>query len=305
MKPLSVIIPREIGLFVVLAAVACRGSPAVSQDKSAAVSPLAAVPDPPAIMYYGADIGQFPPKVREWIVNVAFTKAKMERDSTVDPQLKIWWSDDGNSVLCEASYIVAPGYVGAGTKKTWGTEARYRGPNLERYGQYTKYHTLRFKYDLTREAEYRMAHDPAYAEVIAFAQQLCREIEYDWINFSGYQGPRPVRTPGMRYAVCEGYSNEVLDKALTLKSVKSAEKWSSPGHAWNVLKLVDGRTLYFDLTWFDNEHIDEKTGLIYQTDDYDWENITFNEDVFRYANVGYKGGVFHHAHGIFDLVVRK
>jgi hypothetical protein len=264
------------------------------------------VPDPPVIMYYGANIGQFPPKVQDWVVNRAFTKEKMETTGHADPQLRLWWDDDGNAVWCEASYTVAPGYVGAGTRKTWGTETAYRGSNLASYGQYAKYKTLKFKYDLAREVEYRITNDPAYAELITLAQRLCREIEYDWTNFSGYRGARPIRTPGMRYHVCDGYADEVMVKAPSLKYVKSVEKWKVPGiHSWNVINLVDGRILFFDLTWFDNEHIDEKTGNIYQTDDYDWENITFDEDLFRYSNIGYRSRTFSHDQGIFDRIARK
>jgi hypothetical protein len=150
-----------------------------------------------------------------------------------------------------------------------------------------------------------MANDPAYAEVINFAKQLCREIEYDWAGFDGYRGARPIKTPGKRYAVCDGYADEVMDKALSLNCVKSIEKRTGPNHAWNVINLVDGRNLYFDLTWFDNETINDKTGKIYQTDDYDWENITFNEDLFRHSNLGYSSGVFSHDQGKFDRIVRK
>jgi hypothetical protein len=263
------------------------------------------IPDPPVIMYYGANIGQFPPEVRNWIENNAFPKSKMERPAQLNPQLRAWWSDDGNTVMFEASYTVANGYVGAGTRKTWGSGTWYGGTNLQRYGQYAKYKTLKFQYDLKRETEYLIANDPAYAEVINFARRLCREIEYDWAAFSAYHGPRPIRTPGMRYAVCAGYSDEVMNKVLSLNCVKSVEEWTSPGHAWNVINLIDGRTLYFDLTWFDNEHIDEKTGKVYQTDDYDWENITFNEDLFRHSNVGYGTTTFNHDQGKFAKIVGK
>jgi hypothetical protein len=263
------------------------------------------IPDPPVIMYYGANIGRFPPQVRNWIVNEQFTKSKMEAHDKLNPQLRAWWSDDNNTVLFEASYTIAPGYVGAGTRETWGTGVYYSGGNLQPYGQYAKYKTLQFEYDLKRETEYLIAHDPAYTEVINFAKGLCRVLEYDWANFNGYRGARPVRTPGMRYAVCDGYADEVMNKALSLQSVKSVEKWTGPNHAWNVINLIDGRTLYFDLTWFDNEHINEKTGTVYQTDDYDWENITFNEDLFRHSNVEYGTRTFTHDQGKFATIVRK
>ena len=263
------------------------------------------IPDPPLIIYYGADIGQFPPHVRNWIINEGFTKSKMEGNGKINPRLNAWWSDDGNSVRFEASYTVAYGYSGAGRRETWGSGAYYSGGDLQVYGQYAKYKTLKFEYGLKREVEYLLEHDSAYAEVINFAKQLCSEIEYDWSSFDSYKGARPVKSAGMRYAVCSGYSNEVMNKALLLTCIKSVEEWTGPNHAWNVINLFDDRRLFFDLTWFDNEHINEETGEIYQTDDYDWENITFDEDLFRHSNIGYSTTIFIHDQGKFNRIVRK
>jgi len=250
----------------------------------------------PVVMHYGANIGFFPPKVREWIINEAFTKEKMEGASMLDPSLKVWWSDDNNAVLFEASYTIAPGYKDAGTRRTWGTGARYGGGTtiFNTYGEYAYYQTLRFKYEYELYMEYLLENDPVFAEVINFAKKLCDEIEYDWQNFSGYTGAKAVRTPGKRYAVCSGYTDEVFLKALEVNSVKTVQRWTGPSHAWNVLKLTDGRTLYFDLTWFDNEHINHDTGIVYQTDNYGWVNITFHEHLFRFSNVGYGSKEFTH-----------
>jgi hypothetical protein len=236
----------------------------------------------------------------------AFPKHNMEHPAMVNSQLRVWWSDDNNAVYAESSHIIAEGYVGAGKRETWGQGSRYSGsPDIfVLYGEHAKYQTLRYQWELKQEVERLLKNDPAYTEIIAFAQQLCREIEYDWANFDGYRGP--VRqTPNMRHAVCDGYSNEVMDKALKLRSVQAIEKWSSPGHAWNVLRLVDGRILYFDLTWFDNEYINHETGVIYQTDDYDWANITFNEDLFRHSGIGYGSRVFHHDIGRLEKTIKK
>ena len=256
--------------------------------------------------YYGADLSQFPFNVRSWVMTSAFTRERMEGPSMRDPALEVWWGDDNHSVHTEASYTIAPGYVNAGNRRTWGQEARYRGSAtiFDTYGQYARFQTLRFKWELSQEAERLLRNDVMYAEIIEFAMQLCEEIEYDWASFGGYSG-RVVRTPGQRYAVCDGYTDEVMSKALNLNSVQAVQKWVGPNHSWNVLKLTDGRTLYFDLTWFDNEHIDQNTGRIYQTDDYDWSNITFNEELFQYSNVGYSSRVFAHAQGRFDREVTK
>jgi hypothetical protein len=257
--------------------------------------------------YYGVNLEEFPPNVREWIVNTGFPKQKMEGPAMTNPTLRAWWSEDNNAVLFEAAYIVANGYEGAGNRKVWGQGAAYRGSGniYDMYGEYAKYHTLRYNWELKQEVERLLREDSAYAEVIAFAKQLCSEIEYDWASFSGYTGSKVIPTPGLRRHVCDGYANEVMDKVLALKSVRAVQKWSSPGHAWNVLQLVDGRTLYFDLTWFDNEHINHETGRVYQTDDYRWENITFDRELFYHSNVGYGTRVFHHKAGTMGREVRK
>jgi len=256
----------------------------------------------PKIMHYGANLGYFPPKARDWIVNTAFTKAKMEGASMLNSSLKVWWSDDNNTIFFEASYTIAPGYVGAGTKKTWGTEAKYGGSSsiFDTYSEYAYYQTLRFRYEYDLYMEYFLKKDSVFAEIIDFAKDLCDEIEYDWSSYSGYTGAEAVRTPGKRYAVCDGYTKEVTDKILVLNSVQSVQRWISPSHAWNVLKLVDGRTLYFDLTWFDNESIDQNTGIVYQTDNYGWFNITFHEHLFRFSNVSYGEKIFNHNTGNFQ-----
>jgi len=256
------------------------------------------------IVYYGANIGQFPPKIRDWIINKGFPKEKMEKVWMKDSKLKAWWSDDGNAVLFEASYTLAKGYKGAGKRKTWGSGAGYSGPNLKNYKKYAKYRTLKFRYALKRESENLVKNDPAYAEVIDFARQLSGKIEYNWAEYDGYKGATPVKTPGLKYAVCSGYTDEVMKKVLILKYVASVEEWTSDNHSWNILNLVDGRKLYFDLTWFDNEHINHETGLIYQTDDYDWENITFNEALFKYSNVSYSGS-YSHVNGSFQQILTK
>jgi hypothetical protein len=254
--------------------------------------------EPEPCYYYGVDLAQFPPKIKDWIMYSAFTRERMESPHMINPSLRVWWGNDNNSVHADVTHIVAKGYVGEGQLKT-DSHLSYRVSSLfETYGEYEKYQTLQFKWDQKQEVEKMLRNDPAFAEIINFAKKLCSEIEYDWKNFSGYRGT-VKRTPNMRYAVCSGYADEVMAKALKLKSVNSVQLWNAPSHAWNVLKLIDGRTLYFDLTWFDNEHINHETGIIYQTEDYGWSNITFDEHLFRFSNVGYGTRVFTHNRGRF------
>jgi len=272
----------------------------------------------PSIMYYGADLGCFPPNVRDWIINTQFAKTKMELPYMMNSSLKAWWSDDNDTVLMEASYIIAPCFIDAGKTRTWGHNASYSGsPELFKiYGKNAHYRTLRFRYDYSLYANNLIKTDSAFAEIINFAKQLSAEIEFDWANYLGY-GSLVKKNPGTRQALSGGYADEVMEKALQLNSVKAVQKWTSSGpvsqsgtasqnsHSWNVLKLTDGRTLYFDLSWFDNEKIDLKTGVIYQTDDYDWVNITFYEHLFRFSNIGYGTNVFHHNYGTLDNELSK
>ncbi len=255
--------------------------------------------------YFGADLTRFPPKVRKWIMSEAFSVEKMTRPSMLNSKLKADWSEDGNSVVFEASYTIAPGYVDAGTIKIWGQSTHYSGDRsiFRKYGEYAKYQTMRFKWEYSEYCKRLLKTDAAYAQIIAFAKKLCDELEYDWANFSAYRGVRVKRTPNKKYCVCAGYTDEVMNRILQLKCVRAVQKWSSRNHAWNVIKLKDGRTLYFDLTWFDNEYINHETGYIEPQEDYDWENITFDRELFNYSNLSYGGGAFEHAYG--EMVEEK
>lgn len=255
--------------------------------------------------YFGADLTRFPPEVRKWIMSEAFSVEKMTRPSMLNSSLKANWAEDGNSVVFEASYTVAPGYVGEGSLKVWGQGARYWGDRsiFKKYGKYAKYRTMKFRWEYREYCKKLLRTDTAYAQVIAFAKKLCDELEYDWGNYSAYRGVRVKRTPNKKYCVCEGYADEVMDRILQLNCVRSVQKWASPGHVWNVIKLKDGRTLYCDMTWFDNEYINFETGYIEQKENYDWENITFDQELFKYSNVSYGRGAFEHAYG--EMVEEK
>jgi len=254
--------------------------------------------------YYGANLMEFPASVKKW-VETTYTKEEMSEPWMEDPKLNVRWGDDGRA-YAEVSYTVKEGYVGAGETESFNGSYGYDEVELiQKYGEHAKYQTMKFKHELKMEAEQRMVYDPAFKAVIEFAKELCEELEYDWSNYSGYKGTTVKKTPEKRYAVCSGYANEVTEKVLQLNCVKAVQCWSAPGHAWNILVLEDGRTLYFDLTWFDNEHINAATGEITQLDDYRWANITFNEELFKYAGIGYGTGEFTHALGKFDREITK
>jgi len=177
-----------------------------------------------------------------------------------------WHWDDGSTV----------------TTETWKFFV-YNGTNIENedIGEYTGkqlYNT-----------------DKRYRQIIDIAMKLCEEIEYNWSDFSGYDGAVPQLDATKRHEVCDGYSKIAKSEFINLECVDKVLICSGENHAWNMLVLDDGRKLYLDLTWFDNETIDSATGRIKQLDDYDWANITFDEETFKYSGIGYGSGVFTHS----------
>jgi hypothetical protein len=80
----------------------------------------------------------------------------------------------------------------------------------------------------------------------------------------------------------------MMERAIKLESVQSVQHWratpdtGAPGaHSWNIIKLVDGRTLYCDVTAFATNRINSETGEVYHAADYRWHKITFDEQEFK------------------------
>jgi len=240
--------------------------------------------------YYGANLLQFPAGIRKWVVE-DFTREDMSWME--NPKLNLWWGDDGKAyveILCTVGEGQIESFGGGSYGYNW-----YE--LIKIYGEYAaKFQTLKFKHQLKVEAEQRIQNDVVFAEIIEFAKQICDELEYDWNHYFAYKGNTVKQTPGKKHVVCSGYASE-FEKVLQLKSVKSVQLWAAPQHAWNVLILEDGRTLYVDTTWFDNQYINPITGEITQLDDYNWSNITFDKEIFTYSGIGYSSGEFTHAFG--------
>jgi len=289
-------------LITVLLFSGCRTvtTPAMVTTETKPITPTMEITTIDYSDYYGAkNLLEFPASVIKW-VETTFIKEEME-----DPKLNVWWGDDDGRAYAEVSYTVKDGYAGAGEIETFSGSYGYDWNKLnQEYGEYAKFQTMKFKHEQKVKAEQRMVYDPAFREVIEFVKELCEEFEYDWSNYSKYQGATVKKTPEKKYAVCSGYSSEV-EKVLELNCVQAVQFWSAPGHAWNVLVLNDNRLLYVDATWFDNEHINETTGEIIQLDDYGWENVTFNEEIFKFSDISYGTGEFTHALGKFDKEITK
>lgn len=168
---------------------------------------------------------------------------------------------------------------------------------IRMYGRHAKYHSLKYDLELEKKVRKLLKNDTIYQKIIQVAKRSCEEIQYDWSNFTNYKGHIPSKTSDKRLCVCEGYADEVCEQFIKIPGITSIEKWHGANHAWNVINLENGRQLYVDLCWFDNETIDERTGRIIELDDYNWRNITYDKDEFTYAGIGYGTYQYCHAYG--------
>lgn len=231
------------------------------------------------------DLANFPSEVRRWIQTEIIPE--YGDDLTIS-----WLNDYKISVSVSNNYRTTSWFYGDSVSL------------VKIYGKHAKYQSLKYKYRTEEKVNWLLNNDAAYREIIELSKFICEAIQYDWGNFETYKG---LFSPshGKRLAVCDGYANEVGNEFLKLPCVKSVEKWTGANHAWNVVNLIDGRKLYVDLCWFDNETLNEETGEIEEKDDYNWLNVTYDYTEFKYSNVGYGGRRFCHAYGKFNKLYQK
>ena len=156
---------------------------------------------------------------------------------------------------------------------TWGNTSGVIGLNQILYTRTRK---------MSDEADYRInarRSDPAFIEIERVVLQIATEYDYDFPAI-GIQAR--YRSPNVRRAVCEGYSNAVAAAFRNHQLVARVETWSSAAgnHAWNVIVLNDGRKIYCDATWYDGNSIDS-SGYVVNIPVRDPVNLTFDIDEFN------------------------
>jgi hypothetical protein len=124
------------------------------------------------------------------------------------------------------------------------------------------------KYSQTKknldEAEIRIEErrrDTAFAEIERIVLQLATEYDYDYMG--AYGRKVKYRTPTVKKAFCEGYSDAVLEAFQGHRLVDHVEKYEGGNHAWNVVVLKDGRKIYTDVTWYDGNAIDDEGYVVH------------------------------------------
>ncbi|MCL2831823.1 MAG: hypothetical protein FWD78_01510 [Treponema sp.] len=122
-----------------------------------------------------------------------------------------------------------------------------------------------------------MRKDPSLGKVYDILLSVAQDMDYDY-NKVGI--PVKFVTPAPLTGVCDDYAG-LLIKRLTdarISGVSNITKVSGLNHSWVTLRY-NGRLLYLDATWFDENVIDE-TGTVVHTPYKDPRNMTFDNDIF-------------------------
>ena len=133
------------------------------------------------------------------------------------------------------------------------------------------------------DAAYRMEvrrQDPVFYAIEQQILQIAHAYAYDY--YAAYGRTVKYRTRNIKKAVCEGYSKAVAELLQNHALVRKVEVWVSDrgNHAWNVIVLQDGRTLYCDATWYDGSPVDDE-GYVVNEPVRDPAAVTFDKTEFN------------------------
>ncbi len=188
---------------------------------------------------------------------------KAEFGDVSDSQYRFFYTEDGAACLDLPQYIY-----------TWFNVKGSIGNNE------TLYTKTRKMYD---EAEYRIEErrkEAVFREIEEIVYRVAKDLDYDFESAYGIRVQ--YRNPNVRKAVCDGYADAVSEAFDNHPYIVGIEKWSSAigNHAWNVLLLKDGRKLYCDVTWYEEQRIDDE-GYVVDVPAQDPVNLTFDLQEFN------------------------
>ena len=122
-----------------------------------------------------------------------------------------------------------------------------------------------------------MKKDPALKKVYDILFSVAQDMDYDY-NRLGIKVTFVTPTPLL--GVCDDYSDLLIQRlrAADIAGVSAITKVSGQNHAWVTLQY-NGKLLYLDATWFDQNIIDENR-MVVHTPYKDPRNMTFDNDIF-------------------------
>ncbi|MCL2805400.1 MAG: transglutaminase-like domain-containing protein [Treponema sp.] len=134
----------------------------------------------------------------------------------------------------------------------------------------------------TNDRDYRRIIDILEEEVIT-------KLQYDWASYLSGRYPSYQDAVRAGLGVCDVYAR--LTREVLTRAGYRVEMWSSSSgnHAWNHVILSNGRTLYIDATWYDNNYDNHPTQ--HSPDSYSPWYITYDKNLFER---GLKGTIRMH-----------
>ena len=124
--------------------------------------------------------------------------------------------------------------------------------------------------------------DSDYKRIVDLIEtQVINKLTYDWEAFYGGFFRTPAESLRLGFGVCDVYADLVTQ--VLGNAGYTVEKWSSSAgnHAWNHVRMPNGRTLYIDATWYDNAYENHPTNPT--TDGYEPWYITYDKTLFEHG----------------------
>jgi hypothetical protein len=133
--------------------------------------------------------------------------------------------------------------------------------------------------------------DSDYRRIVDLIEsEIVTKLHYDWKDFLGIEKHTYEQALRLGVGVCDVYANRVSE--VLTRAGYNVEKWSSSrigAHAWNHVRLPNGKILYIDATWYDNCYDNHPT--IENQEAYSPYYITYNQAFFEH---GYGGTIDMH-----------
>jgi hypothetical protein len=253
------IVSAGIGLFLILSGAGCTSAPPAG-NTAVETMPAGYIPQYAVekAAQYKADFLRENSQAASDLQHRFFYNAKGEAclEFTVTPRSGYKWPE--------------PTWVGY----TWGNINGSIGNNEVRYTLTKKREDeSRFRIEQRRK-------DPVFREIESAVLRIATEYNYDFESAYGIRVR--YRNPNGKKAVCDGYSEAVIQAFRNHPLVADVEKWSSSrgNHAWNTLVLKDGRRLFCDATWYDGNSIDDD-GYVVEIPQQTPVNLTFDINEFN------------------------
>lgn len=104
--------------------------------------------------------------------------------------------------------------------------------------------------------------DSKYEKVLKIHDTLIKDIEYDEDAYSGEEAEISHSIAGAmtsaKTAVCEGYAKvmQLMMNCYDVENIYVTGIANGGGHAWNMVRMNDGKYYWLDATWDDQEYED-------------------------------------------------